>query len=98
MTTGGHYAFLKISGLYKRCTIVLSRPCVDRTAVCRWSSHAEAKGAFDQGVKELILSHRRRRFTAWICMERRPLKLLHELAQIDGIEMDPYPVLLSGDH
>ena len=103
VTTGGHYAFLKISeGCNKQCTYcIIPSPCVDRTAVCRWSSFStEAKELADQGVKELILvAQETTLYGVDLYGEKTLPKLLHELCTDRWNRLDPYPVLLSGgDH
>ena len=89
MTTGGHYAFLKIAeGCDKRCSYCiipyLSGPY---RSVPMEQLLAEAKELADQGVKELILvAQETTLYGVDLYGEKTLPKLLHELAQIDVIE------------
>ena len=102
VTTGGHYAFLKIAeGCDKRCTYcIIPYLRGPYRSVPMEQLLAEAKELADQGVKELILVAQETTLYGMDLYGEKTLpKLLHELAQIDGIRLDPYPVLLSGgDH
>lgn len=89
MTTGGHYAFLKISeGCNKRCTYcIIPSLRGPYRSVPMEQLLAEAKELADQGVKELILvAQETTLYGVDLYGEKTLPKLLHELAQIDGIE------------
>ena len=89
VTTGGHYAFLKISeGCNKRCTY-----CIIPKIRGRFRSRPmeelirEAEELAEQGVKELILvAQETTLYGVDLYGEKTLPKLLHELAQIDGME------------
>ena len=89
VTTGGHYAFLKISeGCNKRCTYcIIPSLRGPYRSVPMEQLLAEAKELADQGVKELILvAQETTLYGVDLYGEKTLPKLLHELAQIDGIE------------
>lgn len=89
VTTGGHYAFLKISeGCNKRCTYcIIPSLRGPYRSVPMEQLLAEAKELADQGVKELILVAQETTLYGVDLYGAKTLpKLLHELAQIDGIE------------
>ena len=102
VTTGGHYAFLKISeGCNKRCTY-----CIIPTVRGPYRSVpmeqllAEARELADQGVKELILVAQETTLYGMDLYGEKTLpELLHEAGTDRRHPVDPYPVLLSGgDH
>ena len=89
VTTGGHYAFLKISeGCNKRCTYcIIPSLRGPYRSVPMEQLLAEAKELADQGVKELTLvAQETTLYGVDLYGEKTLPKLLHELAQIDGIE------------
>ena len=89
VTTGGHYAFLKISeGCNNRCTYcIIPSLRGPYRSVPMEQLLAEAKELADQGVKELILvAQETTLYGVDLYGEKTLPKLLHELAQIDGIE------------
>ena len=65
VTTGGHYAYLKIAeGCGKHCTYcIIPKLRGDYRSVPMERLIAEAKDLAEQGVRELILVARRRRCT-----------------------------------
>ena len=89
VTTGGHYAFLKISeGCNKRCTYcIIPSLRGPYRSVPMEQLLAEARELADQGVKDLILvAQETTLYGVDLYGEKTLPKLLHELAQIDGIE------------
>ena len=89
ITTGGHYAFLKIAeGCDKHCTYcIIPSLRGNYRSVPMELLLAEAKELADQGVKELILvAQETTLYGVDLYGEKTLPKLLHELAQIDGIE------------
>lgn len=89
VTTGGHYAFLKISeGCNKRCTYcIIPSLRGPYRSVPMEQLIEEAKELAEQGVKELILvAQETTLYGVDIYGQKSLPKLLHSLAQIDGIE------------
>lgn len=88
VTTGGHYAFLKIAeGCDKHCTYCII-PSVrgNYRSVPMERLVAEAKALADQGVKELILvAQETTMYGKDLYGEKSLPKLLHALAEIPGI-------------
>ena len=88
MTTGGHYAFLKIAeGCDKRCSycIIPYLRGPDRSVPME-QLLAEARELADNGVRELILvAQETTLYGKDLYGEKTLPKLLHELAQIPGI-------------
>ena len=88
MTTGGHYAFLKIAeGCDKRCSYCII-PCLrgPYRSVPMEQLLAEARELADNGVRELILvAQETTLYGKDLYGEKTLPKLLHELAQIPGI-------------
>ena len=87
--TPRHYAYLKISeGCNKRCTYcIIPSLRGPYRSVPMEQLLAEAKELADQGVKELILvAQETTLYGVDLYGEKTLPKLLHELAQIDGIE------------
>ena len=103
VTTGGHYAFLKISeGCNKRCTYCII-PSLRGPYPQRADGAASRRGKGAGGSGRAGTDSCRTgddAFTAWTCTERRPCRNFYmKLAQDRRNRMDPYPVLLSGgDH
>lgn len=88
MTTGGHYAFLKIAeGCDKRCTYcIIPYLRGPYRSVPMEQLLAEARELADNGVRELILVAQETTFYGKDLYGEKSLpKLLHELAQIPGI-------------
>lgn len=89
LTTGGHYAFLKIAeGCNKRCTycIIPSLRGPFRSVPME-RLVAEAKELADQGVKELILvAQETTLYGVDLYGEKKLPELLKELAKVDGIQ------------
>ena len=89
MTTGGHYAFLKIAeGCDKRCSYcIIPYLRGPYRSVPMEQLLAEARELADNGVRELILvAQETTLYGKDLYGEKTLPKLLHELAQIDGIE------------
>ena len=88
MTTGGHYAFLKIvEGCDKRCTYcIIPYLRGPYRSVPMEQLLAEARELADNGVRELILvAQETTLYGKDLYGEKSLPKLLHELAQIPGI-------------
>ena len=88
MTTGGHYAFLKIAeGCDKRCTYcIIPYLRGPYRSVPMEQLLAEARELADNGVRELILvAQETTLYGKDLYGEKSLPKLLHELAQIPGI-------------
>ena len=88
MTTGGHYAFLKIAeGCDKRCTYcIIPYLRGPYRSVPMEQLLAEARELADNGVRELILvAQETTLYGKDLYGEKSLPKLLHELAQIQGI-------------
>ena len=88
MTTGGHYAFLKIAeGCDKRCTYcIIPYLRGPYRSVPMEQLLAEARELADNGVRELILvAQETTLYGKHLYGEKSLPKLLHELAQIPGI-------------
>ena len=88
MTTGGHYAFLKIAeGCDKRCTYcIIPYLRGPYRSVPMEQLLAEARELADNGVRELILvAQEITLYGKDLYGEKSLPKLLHELAQIPGI-------------
>lgn len=88
VTTGGYFAYLKIAeGCSKRCTYcVIPRVRGDYRSVPMESLLDEARALADSGVRELILvAQETTLYGTDLYGEKTLPKLLHELAQIDGI-------------
>lgn len=88
LTTGGHYAFLKIAeGCDKHCTYcVIPGVRGSYRSVPMEDLLAEAKELADKGVKELILvAQETTLYGTDLYGEKTLPELLHRLAQIDGI-------------
>lgn len=88
VTTGGHFAYLKIAeGCNKHCTYcIIPKVRGDFRSVPMESLVAEAKELADKGVKELILVAQETTLYGVDLYGKKSLpKLLHELAQIPGI-------------
>ena len=89
MTTGGHYAFLKIAeGCDKRCSYcIIPYLRGPYRSVPMEQLLAEARELAENGVRELILvAQETTLYGVDLYGEKTLPKLLHELAQIDGIE------------
>lgn len=89
ITTGGHYAFLKIAeGCDKHCTYcIIPSLRGNFRSVPMERLVSEAQSLADQGVKELILvAQETTLYGKDIYGEKSLPKLLHELAQIPGIQ------------
>jgi len=89
MTTGGHYAFLKIAeGCDKRCSYcIIPYLRGPYRSVPMEQLLAEARELAENGVRELILvAQETTLYGKDLYGEKTLPKLLHELAQIDGIE------------
>mgnify|MGYP002225894947 CR=1 FL=1 len=72
VTTGGHYAFLKIAeGCDKRCTYCIIPYLRGRYRSVPMEQLERGQGAADQGVRTDPWWPRRRPFTERICMGRR---------------------------
>ncbi|MBO5335655.1 MAG: 30S ribosomal protein S12 methylthiotransferase RimO [Lachnospiraceae bacterium] len=88
VTTGGHFAYLKIAeGCDKHCTYcIIPKVRGSFRSVPMESLLAEAKALADGGVKELILvAQETTLYGKDLYGEKSLPKLLHELAQIPGI-------------
>ena len=88
MTTGGHYAFLKIAeGCDKRCTYcIIPYLRGPYRSVPMEQLLTEARELADNGVRELILvAQETTLYGKDLYGEKSLQKLLHELAQIPGI-------------
>ena len=88
MTTGGHYAFLKIAeGCDKRCTYcIIPYLRGPYRSVPMEQLLAEARELADNGVRELILvAQETTLYGKDLYGEKSLPKLLHELSQIPGI-------------
>lgn len=88
MTTGGHYAFLKIAeGCDKRCSYcIIPYLRGPYRSVPMEQLLAEARELADNGVRELILvAQETTLYGKDLYGEKTLSKLLHELAQIPGI-------------
>ncbi len=89
LTTGGHYAYLKIAeGCNKRCTYcIIPHLRGDYRSVPMEKLLAEAKQLAADGVKELILVAQETTVYGIDIYGKKSLpKLLHELCKIDGFE------------
>ena len=89
MTTGGHYAFLKIAeGCDKRCSYcIIPYLRGPYRSVPMEQLLAEARELADNGVRELILvAQETTLYGKDLYGEKTLPKLLHELAQIPGIQ------------
>lgn len=104
LTTGGHYAYLKIAeGCNKRCTYC-AIPYIrgNYRSVPMEALIAEAKTLAEGGVKELILvAQETTVYGIDIYGEKSLTKLLHELCKIEGIEwiriLYAYPEEITDD-
>jgi len=104
LTTGGHYAYLKIAeGCNKRCTYC-AIPYIrgNYRSVPMEALIAEAKALAEGGVKELILvAQETTVYGIDIYGEKSLTKLLHELCKIEGIEwiriLYAYPEEITDD-
>ena len=104
LTTGGHYAYLKIAeGCNKRCTYC-AIPYIrgNYRSVPIEALLAEANELADGGVKELILvAQETTVYGIDIYGEKSLTRLLHELCKIDGIEwiriLYAYPEEITDD-
>jgi ribosomal protein S12 methylthiotransferase len=88
LTTGGHYAFLKIAeGCEKHCTYCIIPSLRGKyRSVPMENLVAEAQSLADQGVKELILVAQETTLYGVDLYGKKMLpELLHRLAAIDGI-------------
>lgn len=88
MTTGGHFAYLKIAeGCNKYCTYcIIPKVRGNFRSVPMENLVAEAKELADKGVKELILvAQETTLYGVDLYGEKSLPKLLHELGQIPGI-------------
>ncbi len=88
MTTGGHFAYLKIAeGCNKHCTYcIIPKVRGNFRSVPMESLVAEVKELADKGVKELILvAQETTLYGVDLYGEKSLPKLLHELAQVPGI-------------
>ncbi len=88
MTTGGHFAYMKIAeGCNKYCTYcIIPKVRGNFRSVPMENLVAEAKELADKGVKELILvAQETTLYGVDLYGEKSLPKLLHELAQIPGI-------------
>ncbi len=89
LTTGGHYAYLKIAeGCNKRCTYcIIPHLRGDYRSVPMEKLLAESKQLAADGVKELILVAQETTVYGIDIYGKKSLpKLLHELCKIDGFE------------
>ena len=104
LTTGGHYAYLKIAeGCNKRCTYC-AIPYIrgNYRSVPMEALLAEANELAEGGVKELILvAQETTVYGIDIYGEKSLTRLLHELCKIDGIEwiriLYAYPEEITDD-
>ena len=88
LTTGGHYAYLKIAeGCDKHCTYcIIPKVRGNYRSVPMESLIKEAKELADKGVRELILVAQETTLYGMDLYGKKELpRLLHELAQIPGI-------------
>ncbi len=88
MTTGGHFAYLKIAeGCNKHCTYcIIPKVRGEFRSVPMEDLVAEAKELADKGVKELILVAQETTLYGMDLYGKKDLpRLLHELAKIPGI-------------
>lgn len=88
LTTGGHYAYLKIAeGCNKRCTYcVIPSVRGDYRSIPMEELEAQAEILAGQGVKELILvAQETTLYGVDLYGEKRLPELLHRLAQVSGI-------------
>ena len=88
VTTGGHYAYLKIAeGCGKHCTYcIIPKLRGDYRSVPMESLIAEAKDLAEQGVRELILvAQETTLYGKDLYGEKSLYRLLKELCRIDGI-------------
>ena len=88
MTTGGHFAYLKIAeGCNKHCTYcIIPKVRGNFRSVPMENLVEEAKELADKGVKELILVAQETTLYGMDLYERKALpELLHRLAEIPGI-------------
>lgn len=89
VTTGGHYAYMKIAeGCDKHCTYcIIPKLRGNYRSVPMEKLLAEAKGLADQGVKELILvAQETTVYGKDLYGEKSLHKLLRELCKISGIQ------------
>src|SRR5699024_10482610 len=88
VTTGGHYAYLKIAeGCGKHCTYcIIPKLRGDYRSVPMETLIAEAKDLAEQGVRELILvAQETTLYGKDLYGEKSLFRLLKELCMIDGI-------------
>ena len=88
LTTGGHYAYLKIAeGCNKRCTYcIIPKVRGDYRSVPMEELEAQAEVLAEQGVKELILVAQETTLYGMDLYGKKCLpELLHRLAQVSGI-------------
>lgn len=88
VTTGGHYAYLKIAeGCGKHCTYcIIPKVRGDYRSVPMEELTAQAKALAEQGVRELILvAQETTLYGVDLYGEKRLPELLHRLAEISGI-------------
>lgn len=88
LTTGGHFAYLKIAeGCNKRCTYcIIPKVRGDYRSIPMEELEAQARVLAEQGVKELILvAQETTLYGVDLYGEKRLPELLHRLAQINGI-------------
>ena len=89
VTTGGHFAYLKIAeGCNKRCTYcIIPKIRGNYRSVPMEKLIEEAKSLVDQGVKEIILvAQETTLYGVDLYGEKTLPKLLHELNRIDGLK------------
>ena len=88
LTTGGHYAYLKIAeGCNKRCTYcIIPKVRGDYRSIPMEELEAQAEALAEQGVKELILvAQETTLYGVDLYGEKRLPELLRRLGQISGI-------------
>ena len=88
LTTGGHFAYLKIAeGCGKRCTYcIIPKVRGDYRSIPMENLEEQAERLAEQGVRELILVAQETTLYGVDLYGRKMLpELLHRLAQIDGI-------------
>lgn len=88
LTTGGHYAYMKIAeGCNKRCTYcIIPKVRGDYRSIPMEELEAQAEILTGQGVKELILvAQETTLYGVDLYGEKRLPELLHRLARISGI-------------
>lgn len=88
LTTGGHYAYMKIAeGCNKRCTYcIIPKVRGDYRSIPMEELEAQAKVLAAQGVKELILVAQETTLYGMDLYGKKCLpELLHRLAQVSGI-------------